>query len=91
MSELTPDQVTEINRWVNLLGDLFRDENYIEIDRIINTVDIPKMNTSALIAIVRRTFSGRERLHNWITLRDRVCVELITRELDPKKLLHGIC
>jgi DNA phosphorothioation-dependent restriction protein DptG len=75
---------------VDGLLDAISDGSFEDLDQLFGRIDVIKINTDYLVALLSITFENREQLNEWRRLHERVVPELERRGVDVALELAGL-
>ena len=86
----TATKAHEIYPMVMFIHRLLQDRKYSEVDDILVSDQVEAFSNTAMVSLIRSTYSMKRHLNKWFDGRDRVAKELSARGEDTDKILRGL-
>jgi hypothetical protein len=83
----SPSLIAEQFTWMD--GEIIRQE-WSSFDRLFQSMDTKRLNTTCLLTLLRGTFSVRAKIKEWMRFKSEVSETLNNRSLDASALMRGL-
>ncbi len=75
---------------VDTVYDLMREQQYEELDKALDDIDVKKVSADALVTLLRFSFSARAQIPSWVSFLNRSKAELERRGINTTLELVGL-